>query len=78
MTGPVRSSGERFLVTGAFGCIGAWTVRHLLNEGAHVVALDLSNDPRRLRLVLSNDELAALPREATDITDLAALERTLE
>ena len=29
-------SAERFLVTGALGCIGAWTVRELIREGVPV------------------------------------------
>lgn len=31
-------SSERFLVTGAHGCIGAWAVHQLLNEDVYVVA----------------------------------------
>src|SRR5579871_5138848 len=42
---------ERFLVTGAGGCIGAWTVRRLLDTGVEVVATDLSKDLRRFNLV---------------------------
>jgi nucleoside-diphosphate-sugar epimerase len=41
------------------------------------VALDVSNDDHRLRIVLSEAEVAALPRVQTDITDLDALQRTL-
>jgi UDP-glucuronate 4-epimerase len=70
-------SDERFLVTGAHGCIGAWVIRRLISEGTHVVALDVSPDDHRLRLVLSDAELAALPLVRTDITDLDSLERTL-
>ena len=70
-------TGERFLVTGAHGCIGAWVTRRLISEGADVVALDVSDDAHRLRMVLSESELAALPTVQTDITDLDSLERTL-
>ena len=42
---------ERFLVTGAAGCIGAWAVRLLLDEGVPVVAADLSTDLRRFDLI---------------------------
>jgi predicted nuclease with RNAse H fold len=31
---------ERFLVTGAYGCIGAWTVRQLVREGVEVIGVD--------------------------------------
>jgi nucleoside-diphosphate-sugar epimerase len=69
---------ERFLVTGAGGCIGAWTVAQLSREGTPVVALDASDDDHRLRLLLDDGELAALTRVRGDITDLDALERTLD
>ncbi len=69
---------ERFLVTGAHGCIGAWVIRALISEGAEVVALDVSDDDHRLRMVLSEDELSALPLVRTDITDLERLEHTLD
>ena len=51
-------STERFLVTGALGCIGAWVVRNLAREGAEPVVFDLASDPRRLKLIMTPDELA--------------------
>ncbi|HTU96975.1 MAG TPA: NAD(P)-dependent oxidoreductase [Solirubrobacteraceae bacterium] len=69
---------ERFLVTGAHGCIGAWVIRRLLSEGTHVVALDVSDDDHRLRMLLSGEEVEALARVRTDISDLEALARTLD
>jgi len=45
------ASTETFLVTGAAGCIGAWALRLLLDEGVPVVATDLSPDLRRFRLI---------------------------
>jgi UDP-glucuronate 4-epimerase len=68
----------RFLVTGSGGCIGAWTVAQLVHDGTPVVAFDASPDDHRLKLVLNDDELAALTRVTGDITDLEALERTLD
>jgi UDP-glucuronate 4-epimerase len=76
MTAPAGH--ERFLVTGAHGCIGAWVVRQLLAEHADVVALDVSDDAHRLRLLMTPDELAGLRSVRTDITDLDAVERTLD
>jgi nucleoside-diphosphate-sugar epimerase len=69
---------ERFLVTGALGCIGAWVVRNLVREGAKPVVFDLANDPRRLKLIMTPEELAKVTFVAGDITDLAALERALD
>jgi nucleoside-diphosphate-sugar epimerase len=69
---------DRFLVTGALGCIGAWTVRELVREGTPVVAFDLAADARRLRLIMSPDELAAVTFATGDITDSAVVERLLD
>jgi UDP-glucuronate 4-epimerase len=71
-------AGERFLVTGALGCIGAWTVRTLVREGAAVTALDLGRDDRRLRQIMTPEEVASVEFVTGDITDLAAIERTLD
>ena len=75
---PGKRPDERFLVTGAHGCIGAWVIRLLVSEGVDVVALDVSDDDHRLRIVLSEAEVEALARVRTDITDLDAVERTLD
>lgn len=69
---------ERFLVTGALGCIGAWTVRHLVREGTPVVALDLAADPRRLRLIMEPGELERATIARGDITELGSVERVLD
>jgi len=53
-------SRERFLVTGAMGCIGAWTLRLLVDEGISVVAFDLSAQPTRPKLLMTSDELAKI------------------
>ena len=68
---------ERYLVTGALGCVGAWTVRALVREGVPVIGFDVGRDTRRLRLILTDDELAAVPLVAGDITDLDSVERAI-
>jgi len=72
------TTGERFLVTGALGCIGAWTVRELVREGVPVVGFDVGKDPRRLALVMTPEELARVTLVSGDITDLAGLARALD
>jgi nucleoside-diphosphate-sugar epimerase len=72
------SADPRFLVTGAHGCIGAWVVHELVADGRPVATFDLSAEPRRLRLLLDEEAVAAVPHVAGDITDLAALERALD
>jgi nucleoside-diphosphate-sugar epimerase len=65
--------GERYLVTGAMGCIGAWVLRHLVDEGAWFIAADLGTDPVRPRLLLSEDEIVAVRWRKLDVTDTAAV-----
>jgi nucleoside-diphosphate-sugar epimerase len=64
----------RFLVTGAYGCIGAWTVAELLADGHDVVTFDLSTEPRRLRLLTD----AEVPHIAGDITDGAQVDAAFD
>jgi nucleoside-diphosphate-sugar epimerase len=71
-------SDERFLVTGALGCVGAWTVRELVREGTAVVGFDLGTNTRRIDQILSPAERERLTLVTGDITDLAAIERVLE
>jgi UDP-glucuronate 4-epimerase len=71
-------SEERFLVTGALGCIGAWTVRALVREGTPVIAFDLASDPRRLRLIMEPAELERVTFVSGDITDLRAVESVID
>ena len=68
---------ERFLVTGALGCIGAWTCITLVREGTPVVAYDLGGSDHRLRLIASAEELDRIAFVEGDVTDLDALEREL-
>jgi len=69
---------ERFLITGALGCIGAWAARQLVREGVPVVAFDLGTSRHRLELVMTLDELAKVTFVQGDITDLAAVGRVLD
>lgn len=68
----------KYLVTGALGAIGAWTVKSLLDRGHEVVTYDLGGSDHRLRLALTDDELASLTRIQGDVTDLAQMESAIE
>jgi UDP-glucuronate 4-epimerase len=70
-------SSERWLITGALGCVGGWCCRQLVREGHTVVGLDLESDRQRAELIMSGAELAAVELVRGDITDLPALERLL-
>ncbi len=58
-----------YLVTGAYGFIGAWVVKQLLKRGARVIALDQSSNPQRLRQIMSDEEIAQAQFAGGDITD---------
>src|SRR5438093_3908595 len=73
----VHVSTERFLVTGALGCIGAWTVRRLVHEGVPVWTYDLPGEPRRLRLIMDEPALAQVHFVEGDIADQERFERAV-
>lgn len=62
-------SNERFLITGAFGCIGAWAVKLLREEGVDVWTYDLPGNPHRLKLIMDDAQLANVHKIEGDITD---------
>ena len=66
------------LVTGALGCVGAWAVKAVLDDGDEPVGYDLGDATHRLELILSDDERARLTLVRGDITDLDALGRALD
>jgi UDP-glucuronate 4-epimerase len=68
---------ETVLVTGALGCLGAWTIKALLDAGETPVGLDLGDDRARLSLVLG-DTASDVEVVHGDITDPPALGRALD
>ena len=68
---------ERFLVTGATGCIGAWTVRNLIREGIYTCALVRGGSQHRFRLIMEDDEISRIRFVTGDITDSGAILRAL-
>jgi len=65
------------LVTGAFGCIGAWVVRGLLAAGERPVAFDLGDDPWRVRMIAGDDVPSRLVIVRGDIADREAVRRAV-
>lgn len=58
-------------MTGAYGCIGAWTVRQLIREGIEVIGVDAVGDDRRLRDLLAPKERADVRFVQADVADPA-------
>jgi nucleoside-diphosphate-sugar epimerase len=69
---------DRFLVTGAMGCLGAWVIRLLLDEGVQAVGLDLSANSTRLRLICDDEELEKATLITGDISDPVVVARAVE
>jgi UDP-glucuronate 4-epimerase len=68
----------RTLVTGALGCLGAWTLKALLDLGEAPVGFDLGGDDARLRSILSEDDRARTTLVEGDVTDAVAVGRALD
>jgi UDP-glucuronate 4-epimerase len=70
-------SDERYLVTGAAGCIGIWVLRNLVREKIPVAAFDLDDKQKRLPLVLNDDEIARIQFLQGDISDYSMVENAI-
>jgi nucleoside-diphosphate-sugar epimerase len=68
----------RYLVTGALGCLGAWTARILVREGEEVVGFDLGSDAYRLREIMAPEELDRVTLLEGDVTRKDELGRALD
>lgn len=65
---------EKFMITGSMGCIGSWVLRNLVDEGVQVLATDLSTEPVRPGLLLTDEELnEKITWARLDVTDLDAV-----
>ena len=67
----------RVLITGGYGFIGAWIIRDLLARGDSAFVYDLKEDPRRLRLILSDEQIRQVTFVPGDVTDLPALTKAI-
>ena len=69
---------SRYLITGAFGAIGVWTIRALLDRGHEVVTFDVAEQAPRMALALTPEEIERVVHVRADITDLNVVERALD
>jgi nucleoside-diphosphate-sugar epimerase len=63
----------RVLLTGGYGCIGAWIVRSLLQRGDPAWIYDLKEDSRRLHMILSPEQVPRVGFVQGDVTDQSGL-----
>ena len=69
---------SRYLVTGAHGAIGVWTIRALLDREHEVVSFDIGEQAPRLALALEPGEAERITRVRGDIADLNTVEQALD
>lgn len=74
----MSSSKPTFLVTGTMGCIGAWVLRHLIDDGANIVATDLNTEISRPALLLNKNELESVTWQSLDVTDAQTVLDTVQ
>ena len=66
------------LITGAGGCIGSWALALLVRAGVPAVAFDLTEERRRPRLLMSDEQLAAVRWLTGDISDADTVLRAVK
>jgi UDP-glucuronate 4-epimerase len=71
-------SEERYLVTGAAGCIGVWVLRNLVRQGVPITVLDLDTMHHRLPLVLSEAEILRVQFIHGDVSDISTVEDAIK
>ena len=67
-----------YLVTGGMGCLGAWTLHHLVRTGKRAVCFDLSVDRHRLHLLIPEKEQLKITFVQGDLTDYRQVEKAIE
>ncbi len=67
----------RILLTGGYGCIGSWIVRQLLERGDQAFIYDLKEDPSRMRLLMSEEQVRRVTFVPGDVADQSALQAAI-
>jgi UDP-glucuronate 4-epimerase len=71
-------SEERFLITGATGCIGVWVLRNLLRAGVPTAVLDMHQRHHRLNLILTDEEISRIQFIQGNVADYASVENAFQ
>ena len=69
---------ETYFITGALGCIGAWTLYHLVKDGKRAICFDISDNRHRLNLLLAPEEQDQIIFIHGDLTDFDQVLATLQ
>jgi nucleoside-diphosphate-sugar epimerase len=66
------------LITGAGGCIGSWALALLTHAGVPCAAFDLTEDKKRPRLLLSDNELTKVQWFTGDVSDADTVRKAIQ
>ncbi len=79
MNSAASSAGSRarFLVTGAKGFIGAWTVKNLVERGDRPFILDVDSESHRLQALLTPAQMQSFTFVRGDVTQFEEVERAV-
>ena len=69
---------KTWLITGAFGCIGAWAVRLIHERGERVVGFDFGQDDRRVTDLLGPEAVRDIDWIRGDVTSPSDIREALE
>jgi len=68
---------QAYFITGAYGCIGSWVIKSLIDRGDQPVVFDRSDDNRRLRAIMSDDAISRVRFLRGDVTNASAVAQAL-
>lgn len=72
-----QSGGQRFLITGAKGFIGAWIVKNLVERGDRPWVFDLDAESHRLCALLSGEQMECIRFIQGDVTRFEEIDRAV-
>ncbi len=66
------------MVTGGLGCIGAWALYHLVQQGQQPICFDLSQSRHRLDLLMDREQQQNITFAQGDLTDFNTVKSAFE
>ncbi|NCO32500.1 MAG: epimerase [Armatimonadetes bacterium CG2_30_59_28] len=63
----------KWMVTGAYGCIGSWIVKNLVERDQEVILYDLQEDTSRMKMIMDENALSQARFVCGDVSDTEAV-----